>query len=575
MKGEEGTMSKGRKLWTVVAAVMLAAAMTLAACSDGGSGGNSGGSSGNNAGTKAPDASDAPAPANDTGESGTFVLGSEPLEFTFYGHYDWYAMPPWGEDITTKWIKEEKKVNIIPIQSGGNANQKLSTMIASNDLPDVIWMDRFSDDMKMLQEAGMLVPFDDYLDKYPNLKQWLGDEGINMLRSPDGKLYQFPNWYTKQPNGNAGYVVNKKIYEELGSPKLETTDDLYAFLKAVKANYPNVIPFEPDLAIDGQGLDVLYSAFGENALNRWLGLRAVPNGDKLTSVFLDPVYRESMQYASKLFREKLMTQDALTQTKDQVKEKINTGRVAVYASASPTDLAMEGHSILSKQDPNAGYIMIWPIAKPGLDRNKIFPGTFTQLGWNVSVITKAAEDPEKIFAFLDWYTGPEGQSVLMWGPPGIYWDGVADDGITPIFTEKYTSDAEGLAKLQAHNTNFHWNGNTVFVDTTKAKFEASLPVEKRNWATHWQYEITWKTQADATEFINTEPPKNSEEGIIATAVEDIWKESRARALYANSDEEVLQILDKAHEDAMAAGYQKLLDYKTKVWQSNLKQMKGH
>ena len=29
----------------------------------------------------------------------------------------------------------------------------------------------------------MLVPYDDYLDKYPNLKEWLGEAGINMLRS--------------------------------------------------------------------------------------------------------------------------------------------------------------------------------------------------------------------------------------------------------------------------------------------------------------------------------------------------------------------------------------------------------
>ncbi|UUZ86270.1 extracellular solute-binding protein [Paenibacillus sp. P26] len=242
-------------------------------------------------------------PKNAAGGGGTFELGSKPLTFTFYGNYDWYNMPAWGEDAASKWIKENKKVDIKAVSSGGAAAQKLNTMIASGDLPDVVWLER-SGDVEKLRAADMLVPLDDYINKYPNLKKWLGEAGLNMLRASDGKIYGFPNWYTNRPNGNAGYVVNKKIYKELGSPKLETTDDLYNYLKAVKEKYPNVIPFEPHLGKDGQGLDVIYSAFAENHPNVYVGNRAVPSGDKLTSIFTDPVFRETMQYESKLFREK-------------------------------------------------------------------------------------------------------------------------------------------------------------------------------------------------------------------------------------------------------------------------------
>ncbi|AYB42592.1 extracellular solute-binding protein [Paenibacillus lautus] len=551
-----------KKSLTTSMTALLAAALMLSACGGGG-------------GTKTAD----PAPAGEGGTStppteasDKFVLGETPLEFSFYGHYNEYTMPPWGQDESSKWIKENKKVTVNAIHSQGNAQQKFNTMIASTELPDVMWMDR-GPDVEKLRQADMLVPFDEYLDKYPNLKEWMGDEGLNMLRSPDGKLYQFPNWYTNQPNGNAGYVVNKKIYKELGEPKLETTDDLYEYLKAVKAKYGDqVVPYEPH--VQGQGIEVLYSAFAENALTRWISIRGVPNGDKLTSIFTDPIFRESMQYSAKLFREKLISQDAMTQTADQVKEKVNTGRVAVYAASSPTENAMNAHAELTAKDPEAGYFMIWPIHKEGLDKNKIFPGTYTQLGWNVSVITKSAKDPEAIFAFLDWYTGPEGQSVLMWGPPGGYWDGFEEDGVTPKFTEKYVTDAAGLGKLQAITTNLHWNGNTVFVDTAKAKYESTLPEEQRNWSTRWQYEITWKTQANATEYINLDPAPDSEEGIIRQRVEDIFTESRAKALYAKDDAEVLAILDKAEADAQAAGYDKLLAFKTTKWQENVAKMKG-
>lgn len=551
------------KLLVPVVSALMAVSLMAGCSSNGGNSGNSGNSGSGETANGNAEANNGNKPAS------VFELGKEQLDFTLYGHYDWYTMPEWGGDITSTWIRDTKKVNVKPIHSGGAAPQKLNTMIATGDLPDAIWLER--GDVEKLRSADLLVPFDDYLDKYPNLKKWLGEEGINMLRSEDGKLYQFPNWYTKQPNGNAGYVVNKKIYAELGSPKLETTDDLYNYLKLVKEKYPNVVPYEPHLAKDGQGIDVLYSAFKEND-QKYPGMRAVPNGDQLTSIFLDPEYREAMQYTSKLFREKLITQDALTQTIDQITEKVMTGRVAVLASASPTEIAMQAHAELVKNDPEAGYFMIWPIHKEGLDKNKIFPGTYGMLGWNVTVITKAAKNPEAIFAFYDWLTGPEGQSALMWGPPGIYWDGVEADGETPKFTEKYTSEAGQMAKLQAITTNLNWVGNTVFIDTTKAEFESKLPVEQQNWATRYQREITWKTQSNATEFINIDPQPETEEGIIRQRIEDLYVEMRAKALFAKSDEEVLAILDQAQKDAVEAGYDKLLAFKTKKWQENIAKM---
>ncbi|MBS4223033.1 extracellular solute-binding protein [Lederbergia citrea] len=515
--------------------------------------------------------SDSKGKTSDSGkESSGFKLGEDDLEYTMYGHYDWYTMPNWGEDVATKWIKENMKVNVKPISSGGNAAQKFNTMIVSNDLPDVMWLDR-GPDMDKLREAGALVPLDEYIEKYPNIKEWVGESTLNMLRAEDGKVYGIPNWYTSQPNGNTGYVVNDKIYKELGSPKLETTDDLYSYLKQVKEKYPDVIPYEPG---QGDGLDVLYSAFAEEHPSTFVGLRAIPNGDKMTSVFTDPVYRESMQYISKLFREKLISQDALTQTLDQVREKIMTGKFAVYAASSPTEISNLAHTVLRAEDPDAGLKMVWPFHKEGLDKNNIFPGTYSQLGWNVSVITQNAKNPEAIFAFLDWMVGPEGQRNIFWGPEGLYWDGTdADDA--PIFTDKYVTDVEERDKLMETTNSFQWVGNTVYIDQSKTKFELTLPEDQQNWATRYQTEITWKTQYNGTEFANLTPMPDTDEGLTEQRVNDIYDEAHAKALHAKSDQEVLDILDGAEKSAQAVGYDKLLEFKTKKWQENVARMAGN
>ncbi|MCP3773133.1 extracellular solute-binding protein [Paenibacillus sp. MZ04-78.2] len=521
------------------------------------------------------------APADNKAASGTqtpaasssepWKVGSEPVSFTFFGNYSWYTMPPWGKDAFSKHIQEQYKINITAINAGGNAEAKLSTMIVSKDLPDVIWGDR--DKFERLRENGVLVPLDPYLDKYPNLKKWAGDEILNMLRAKDGKLYMFPNWYTNKPTGNAGYVVNKKIYEELGKPRLETTDDLYNYLKLVKEKYPNIIPFEPGQAKEGKGVDLLFSAFAENNPASYAGtLRAVPKDGKFTSLFADPVYKETMTFVNKLHREKLMTQDALTQTVDQVREKLNTGRVAVYADITATDYASKANAELTKSDPNAGYFMIWPIHKPGLDKNKIKVAHYDRLGWNAAAITTTAKDPEKIFAALDWMTSPEGMRLIAWGPEGQYWKGLDSEGL-PNLTDKFFSDPAERTKNMNATTDLQIVGNSTYNDKIKVKAELSLPEEKRSWETRYQDAITWKTHMDLTTLRGIEPPQDSPEGIIRERWIELYKKIRAQAILAKSEQEVIEIIDKGEKDAKTLGVDKLNEYLTKRWKENEEKMK--
>ncbi|TNJ63254.1 extracellular solute-binding protein [Paenibacillus hemerocallicola] len=508
----------------------------------------------------------------DTGRSdnaeGKFAFGETPLSFSFYGSYDWYTMQPWGGDMATKWIKDNKKVNVTAIPSGGAAAQKLNTMIAADELPDVIFTER-GPDVERLRKAGKLVALDPYLEKYPNLKKWASSAAIGLLRSEDGKLYQFPNWYTKLPTGNGGYIVNKKIYKELGSPKLETFDDLYAYLKKVKESYPNVVPFEVTIA--GQGIDVLYSGFAADHPTQFLSQLAVPQGGQLTSLFVDPVYKETMQFASRLYREKLMTQDALTQTLDQVREKVTAGRVAVAAAFNVTDLGKRGTVALMAKDAEAGYSIIWPLRKEAVDKNKVWATGYDVLGWNVNVITTRAKNPEGIFAYLDWLTGEEGQRLINFGPEGTYWQGVDELG-TPKLKKEYFDHSEEVARLLGVWDTFTWAGNSSFLSGINDRVMQQYPPGKEDWGAAAQSAVTRKTSYNVTEFINLDPAPDSEEGIIAQRVQDIYAEARAKMLYAKSDDEVSVLLDKANKDANQAGYAKLLKYKTDKWRENLKKM---
>ncbi|OAB42357.1 hypothetical protein PGLA_11815 [Paenibacillus glacialis] len=98
-----------------------------------------------------------------------YPLGLGPLHISFYGHYSYYTMPQWGTDPSSKWIQDNLNIHISGISADGNAKLTLRKMIVNKQLPDIA----------------------------------------------DGRIYYFPNYYTNRPYGNAGYVLNKKIYRRL------------------------------------------------------------------------------------------------------------------------------------------------------------------------------------------------------------------------------------------------------------------------------------------------------------------------------------------------------------------------
>lgn len=506
----------------------------------------------------------------------------KPVTFTIFVNYDWYTAPTWEERPHGQWITENLKVSLAPVQSNGAAAQKLNAMIVSNQLPDVIVMER-GKDVERLQKADKLVAIDPYLEKYPEFVKAVGEETLNMLRSEDGKLYQIPNWYINghNGNGNAGYLIEKKIYKELGSPPLETWDDLEAYLKQVKVKYSDIVPIDFGETRDGadvQMMGMLYSGAADDRTSGFISpgsgqIFGIPSGSELISVYKDPAFKETALYASRLFREGLTSQDLLTQTRDQVLEKLKAGEIAVFGAydAVVEGIGREANNLLKAKDPEDGYDIIWPVHKEGVDKTKVFPSGFNSLGWNVNVITTNAKDPEAIFSYMNWATSPEGQQVIFFGPQGMFYDKV-ENGV-PIPNDAYINrDLKKYDELKIGE--FNWNGNTSYIDSTKAQREKLLPSEAQDWTTLGQANITFKTSRNVTEFSNLDPAPNTEEGIILQRLKDQYAQVVPRILFAKSDEEVIKLIEEADKEAVKLGYDKVLQWKTDAWQNNLNKIKG-
>ena len=70
--------------------------------------------------------------------------------------------------------------------TGQTDAEAIGTIIAGGEYPDFI---NGGDAMMSLYDAGVLVPWDDYLEKYPNLKEMYTDKEWDNFRQADGKIY--------------------------------------------------------------------------------------------------------------------------------------------------------------------------------------------------------------------------------------------------------------------------------------------------------------------------------------------------------------------------------------------------
>ncbi len=493
---------------------------------------------------------------------------TERLAFAWYVNYDWWSPPnAWGKDPVSEYLQSDKKLDITWGTPSGSGADKLNLMIASGDLPDIITMDRGATVTKMI-EAGLLLPLDPYLDKMPNLKKYVGNINIELLRHTDGKLYTFPNWYlnpdSTSGNGSAAWAVNSKIYNELKRPSLATYEDLEAYLLLVKQQYPDIIPME---ACDGfQAADLVYLGEDIGLHNYFSMVLGTPENGEFTPVFKDPRVRDSLLYLRELFAKNLITKDAFTQTRDQVMEKLVNGRVAV---TTVWDISMlRTANSLSKVQDNL-YEIVWPPVKKGIDSSKVTLSTFSTLGWNVNVFTKNSADRiERILETLDWLTGEEGQIALCYGPKGYFWDELDEFGY-PKWNATYEKATQAV-RDEARTFMWNWVGNTSWVDTSKVIANRRIPLEQQDIFIKYQGDIVWKTSRAANDMAYDRAAPDSDVGIIETIARDIFDETKVRVVFAKSAYEAKTILDEAQAELDANGYQQYLAFNTNSWKNRIK-----
>lgn len=340
-------------------------------------------------------------------------------DLTWYIDLSWWKWNglEWGQDLVSREIKEKTGVNIKFIIPAADDSQQLSSMIASDSLPDVITVDGWWSQEKRaltgkLAEEGYLVPLNGLI-KRPEV---IREDVMKWFEESDGNTYLVSNYAygakdIKQgehidPNGC--FTVRKDLWEQIGSPDMSTPE---AFLDACQRVKDEIGTYNGQQIIP----IMMYEGVGNTAL--WMSQYfATPfedeNGDYLYD-FLQPNYKEALKFLNTAYNRGLIGEANFSDNRDLINEKLASGRVFAQLTA-PQDMVVPMQS-LYELDNNAVYV---PFKLSNSAGDDPVLQDLRGMGWLTTGITKTAKDPQKIFELFEFLMSDEGQILCAYGVEG-------------------------------------------------------------------------------------------------------------------------------------------------------------
>lgn len=468
---------------------------------------------------------------------------TSPFTFTQFFYGNWASNYLWKDQYAMKLITEKTGVKIDRKLATGSDDDYLNTMIASGDLPDTIMLDWNNPNVTKLINNGLVYSMDELIDKYaPEFRKMLDPEMVK-YHSVNGKLWYLPNFFETKDRLTSGtpitpirpWFFRKDIYAAIGSPKLETTDDLLNALKQAKAKFPDVSPVGVEF-FDVQkngfpgslSMNYLISSFSPRLLEE----RVKDDKQIVEYPMRNKGFIDAFRFMNTLSRNGLFDPQLLIYKQEQYQEKLYGAQYAVASQFMDGLYTTYNPKIESTVGKDKTYTVIDGLKANG--QTPRYPAS-RLMGWQGFFITKKAKDPGRILRFAEYAWSDEGQLDFLYGKQGETYDMV--DGLP-----KYKPEVQDLmlkdnnawyAKYGFTASTLLWRAGKLWDDASTRDFKASKPDE------YAAGKLLEKYNFDnyALGMENLEPEGSTPEGVINVKVKDLWNKTIPKLILAKSDSE--------------------------------------
>ena len=367
-------------------------------------------------------------------EPGTLPIVKEPITLTVFAPAN--TEGSWEDNAQVKELEEATGIHLEwqTCASSDNVQEKLSTMFASGEMPDIILTGVSSGNRydkateQALGEQGLVLPLNDYLDTVSvGYKQAFEEiDGLKeYITTPDGNIYSLPNIDgSLHVQYNMKLWINTQWLDNLGLDMPTTTEEFYEVMKAFKekdANGNGDLNDEIPLSTVTSGAGTQLDGFLMNPfqLTSETNKLYVDNG-KVTFAPAQEGYKEGLKYLNQLYAEGLLNPESFTQDKNNqvnVNEAGDECVIGAFLAQRPgyaCDLSTEPYSKKWEQ-----YQSLAPLTGPdGQCVASWNPYVMFQNG--MTFISSSCTNPEAAFRLLDYISTQTYRSSL--GIEGVHYE---------------------------------------------------------------------------------------------------------------------------------------------------------
>ncbi|UPK41348.1 extracellular solute-binding protein [Paenibacillus pabuli] len=489
-------------------------------------------------------------------------------ELDWYINFDWFAQS-WGNDVASKFITEDTGVNITYL---GGSDDKLNTMMASGDLPDIITMDGSNPLVKDAEKFA--IPLDELAKKYDPyfLETASKPETLKFFTRDDGHIYGYPNFSNTKSDyekggiyGNQAFLVRKDIYEQLGKPDMTTPEGFISALEAVQKLgakdelEKNIIPIGmTPFTGDSSEKNGVFN----RTLADFIGVPMLTEEGKYYDRYTDADFQKWLKVFVEARQKGLADRDMITMTGDDKNARITNGSYFAYFAADLTG-ETDSLSVWANEHPGKEYIAVnGPSSTVG--RTTALPGTSIE-GWTQTFITKSSKDPQKAMELITYLVSEEGNNVMNFGREGETYSLVNEKPVlnADLLDFKQT-DPAGFEKEIGLTTHL-WLQDSALLSRQMglSQFPKALQQAKQWTKDHVvpQFEL-----AGLDVYLSKQSSRNAEK------IEQNWSQTIAKILDAKSDKEVDQAMAEFIQYRMDNGFDELVKERNSQIEANVKKL---
>ncbi len=333
--------------------------------------------------------------------------------------------------------------------SNADADTQLNLLIASNNLPDIIfynWQGMYTGGLAKAIADNVAIPLNDLLNEHaPNYTALLEEcpELAKQVALDDGTIAMFPSART-DPRVRIwfGPQIRQDWLDNLGLEMPTTMDEWYNVLKAFK---------EQDANGNGDPDDEIpFAAAGASSLPSYVlsfagayGLVrdtfCVKNGKVVYSP-ADPAYKEFLTEMAKWYAEGLIDPDFAAMDTASVKSLITTDVAGSYWGSLAGNLG--GYNTALKEVVPTAQIVgaPWITSAEGKAYQQEAEHAKALTGFG-AVITSACKNPVAAVKWLDEHYSEVGSMLMTFGIEGVSYNMV--DG-EPVLSDEILNNPDGL-----------------------------------------------------------------------------------------------------------------------------------